>query len=55
MDKSIGTTANRKIQQEIKGIKQEIKTFKEGVKDLKSAQAKRLQNLLGMYYQAVQT
>ena len=40
LDKSIGTTANRKIQQEIKGIKQEIKTFKEGVKDLKSAQAK---------------
>lgn len=40
LDRAIGTTANRKIQQEIKGIKQEIKRFKEGVKDLKKAQAR---------------
>ena len=39
LDKSIGTRANRKVQQEIRGIREEIKKYKEGVKDLKKAQA----------------
>ncbi|HBY69458.1 MAG TPA: hypothetical protein DEG69_17955, partial [Flavobacteriaceae bacterium] len=39
LDKSIGTRANRKIQQEIRGIREEIKKYREGVKDLKKAQA----------------
>jgi len=39
LDKSIGTRANRKVQQEIRGIRGEIKKYREGVKDLKKAQA----------------
>lgn len=39
LDRSIGTRANRKVQQEIKTIRESIKKYKEGVKNLKKAQA----------------